>query len=61
MELEEALDDDRNGIGPAPSTRSTDDLESALDGLAQLRERLPQIDGVLLARSARAALERRGR
>jgi hypothetical protein len=41
--------------------RGADDLESALGGLAQLRERMPEIDGVLLARNARAALERRDR
>lgn len=36
------------------------DLESALAGLAELRTRLPDIDGVLLAREARTELERRG-
>jgi hypothetical protein len=36
-------------------------LDAALEGLAQLRERLPEIDGVVLARDARAELERRGR
>lgn len=36
------------------------DLESALAGLAELRERLPPIDGVALAHHARAELERRG-
>jgi hypothetical protein len=35
------------------------DLEYALAGLAELRERLPDIDGVALAREARADLERR--
>jgi hypothetical protein len=35
-------------------------LDVALDGLAQLREKLPEIDGVVLARDARAELERRG-
>lgn len=39
----------------------TEDLEAALKGLAQLREQLPEIDGVVLARDARAELERRGR
>jgi len=34
-------------------------LDAALEGLAQLRERLPEIDGVVLARDARAELERR--
>ena len=36
------------------------DLQSALAGLAQLRRRLPRIDGVALAHDARAELERRG-
>jgi hypothetical protein len=36
-------------------------LDAALEDLAQLRERLPEIDGVVLARDARAELERRGR
>jgi hypothetical protein len=36
------------------------DLDRALAGLAELRERLPPIDGVALAREARAELERRG-
>ena len=36
------------------------DLESALADLAALRERLPQIDGIALARESRAELERRG-
>lgn len=35
------------------------DLESALAALAQLRERLPEIDGLALARAARVELERR--
>jgi hypothetical protein len=39
-----------------------DDLESALQGLAQLRESVSsEIDGVLVARNARAALGRRSR
>jgi hypothetical protein len=38
---------------------STADLESALAGLAELRTRLPDIDGVVLAREARTELERR--
>lgn len=32
------------------------DLESALAALAQLRERLPEIDGLALARAARVEL-----
>ncbi|HYM45934.1 MAG TPA: hypothetical protein VES65_07205 [Solirubrobacteraceae bacterium] len=36
------------------------DLESALAGLADLRAKLPEIDGVILAREARAELEHRG-
>ncbi len=36
------------------------DLESALAGLVELRARLPDIDGVMLAREARTELERRG-
>jgi hypothetical protein len=39
---------------------STGDLESALAGLAELRRRLPDIDGLVLAREARTELERRG-
>jgi hypothetical protein len=39
---------------------STSDLESALAGLAELRMRLPDIDGLVLAREARTELERRG-
>jgi hypothetical protein len=38
----------------------TGDLEGALAGLAELRTRLPDIDGVTLAREARAELEQRG-
>ncbi len=36
------------------------DLESALAGLSELRTRLPDIDGMVLAREARTELERRG-
>ncbi len=36
-----------------------DDLEVALAGLAQLRERLPEVDGLALAREARSELEQR--
>jgi hypothetical protein len=39
---------------------SAGDLESALAGLVELRTRLPDIDGVVLAREARTELERRG-
>ena len=39
---------------------STGDLQSALAGLADLRTRLPNIDGVTLAREARSELEHRG-
>ena len=35
-------------------------LDAALEGLEQFRERLPEIDGVVLARDARTELERRG-
>jgi hypothetical protein len=35
------------------------DLEQALAGLAELRERLPEIDAVALLRESRADLERR--
>lgn len=40
--------------------RAGGDLESALAGLAALRERLPQIDGIALASESRAGLKRRG-
>jgi hypothetical protein len=39
---------------------SAGDLESALAGLAELRTRLPDVDGVALAREARTELECRG-
>ncbi len=35
------------------------DLEVALAGLAELRERLPEVDGLALARAARSELEQR--
>jgi len=35
------------------------DLESALAAIAELRERLPAIDGLAVARAARVELERR--
>jgi len=39
---------------------SAGDLQSALAGLAELRTRLPNIDGVALAREARTELGHRG-
>ncbi len=39
---------------------STGDLQSALVGLAELRAKLSDIDGVTLARDARTELEHRG-
>jgi hypothetical protein len=39
---------------------NTGDLQGALAGLAELRTRLPDIDGVALAREARTQLEHRG-
>ena len=39
---------------------STDDMQSALAGLAELRTKLPNIDGAALAREARTELEHRG-
>jgi hypothetical protein len=39
---------------------SEQDLEAALTGLAEFRARLPEIDGIVLARDARAQLEQRG-
>jgi hypothetical protein len=39
---------------------SEQDLEAALTDLAEFRARLPEIDGVVLARDARAQLEQRG-
>jgi hypothetical protein len=38
---------------------SEQDLEAALTDLAEFRARLPEIDGVVLARDARAQLEQR--
>jgi hypothetical protein len=38
----------------------TERLDAALEGLAELREKLPEIDAVVLAGDARAELERRG-
>lgn len=39
---------------------SAGDLQGALEGLAELRLQLPNIDGVALAREARTELEHRG-
>jgi len=39
---------------------SISDLQGALAGLAELRTRLPNIDGVTLTREARTELEHRG-
>jgi len=39
---------------------SEQDLEATLGSLAELRAKLPEIDGIVLARDARAQLERRG-
>jgi len=36
------------------------DLETTLKGLAEFRASLPEIDGLVLARDARAQLEQRG-
>jgi hypothetical protein len=39
---------------------SEQNLETALKNLAEFRARLPEIDGIVLARDARAQLEQRG-
>jgi hypothetical protein len=39
---------------------STGDMQRTLAGLAELRTRLPDIDGIALAREARSELEHRG-
>ncbi len=39
--------------------RGEQNLEATLQALAELRVRLPEIDGIVLARDARAQLERR--
>jgi hypothetical protein len=39
---------------------STGELEGTLAGLSELCTRLPDIDGVMLAREARTELEHRG-
>jgi hypothetical protein len=42
------------------ATSGGQDLDATLQSLAELRSRLPEIDGVVLARDARAQLEQRG-
>jgi hypothetical protein len=42
------------------ATHDEQDLETTLKGLADFRAKLPEIDGIVLARDARAQLERRG-
>jgi hypothetical protein len=42
------------------ATSDGHDLDATLQSLAELRARLPEIDGVVLARDARAELEQRG-
>jgi DNA-binding response OmpR family regulator len=42
------------------AARGEQDLEATLKNLAELRAKLPEIDGIVLARDARAQLERRG-
>ncbi len=42
------------------ATSDGQDLEVTLQSLAELRARLPEIDGVVLSRDARAQLEQRG-
>ena len=42
------------------AARGEQDLEATLKSLAELRAKLPEIDGIVLARDARAQLERRG-
>lgn len=59
----------RRGVGPDAlasefvrqelTARAGGDLAVALRKLAELRERLPEIDGLALARAARVELERR--
>ena len=41
------------------ATSGGQDLDATLRSLAELRARLPEIDGVVLARDARSQLERR--
>lgn len=59
---------DRRGVKPdvladellrADLAPAGGDLEAALAALAELRERLPEIDGLALAHEARVELERR--
>lgn len=42
------------------ATSDGEDLDATLQSLAELTARLPEIDGVLLARDTRAQLEQRG-
>lgn len=42
------------------ATSVGEDLDATLQSLAELRARLPEIDGVVLARDARVQLEQRG-
>jgi hypothetical protein len=42
------------------AARGEQDLEATLKSLAELRAKLPKIDGIVLARDARTQLERRG-
>ena len=42
------------------ATNGGEDLDATLQSLAELRARLPEIDGIVLARDARAQLEQRG-
>jgi DNA-binding response OmpR family regulator len=42
------------------AARGEQDLEATFKNLAELRAKLPEIDGIVLARDARAQLERRG-
>lgn len=42
------------------AARGEQNLEAILKSLAEFRAKLPEIDGIVLARDARAQLERRG-
>jgi DNA-binding response OmpR family regulator len=42
------------------ATQGGQDLDAALVNLAEFRAQLPEIDGLVLARDARAQLEQRG-
>lgn len=59
---------ERRGVAPgalasqllqANLAGATEDLDRALGGLAALREHLPSIDGLALARAARSELDQR--